>query len=139
MVEQIDTSLEGADILPAIIESHQGKAVLLDFWATWCGPCMKSMQAILPLKEKLSSKDIVYIYITPPSSPENDWKKAISQINGIHYRLTEKQWNYLCRAYGITGIPGYIIISYDGKLQNRYTGFPGTETLERELKRAMGE
>ena len=139
VVEQIDTSLEGADILPAIIESHQGKAVLLDFWATWCGPCMKSMQAILPLKEKLSSKDIVYIYITPPSSPENDWKKAISQINGIHYRLTEKQWNYLCRAYGITGIPGYIIISYDGKLQNRYTGFPGTETLERELKRAMGE
>lgn len=95
------------------------------------------MPAVRLLKKKLSAKDVVYIYITGPSSPEDAWKNAIADINGVHYRLTQKQWEYLCHSYGITGIPGYLVISYDGKLQDRYVGFPGVDVLQRDLLRAM--
>lgn len=137
VIAELDTLVSGADILPAIISQHQGNAVLVDFWTTWCGPCRKSMPAVNVLKQRMSSKDVVYVYVTGPSSPKEVWKTAISEINGIHYRLTQKQWEYLCNSYGITGIPGYLVISYDGKLQDRYVGFPGVDILQRDLLRAM--
>lgn len=137
VIAELDTLVSGADILPAIISQHQGNAVLVDFWTTWCGPCRKSMPAVNVLKQRMSSKDVVYVYVTGPSSPKEVWKTAIAEINGIHYRLTQKQWEYLCNSYGITGIPGYLVISYDGKLQDRYVGFPGVDILQRDLLRAM--
>ena len=93
-----------------------------------CGKCTKAADVI---------EDVVYVYVTGPSSPKEVWKTAIAEINGIHYRLTQKQWEYLCNSYGITGIPGYLVISYDGKLQDRYVGFPGVDILQRDLLRAM--
>lgn len=95
------------------------------------------MPAVNVLKQRMSSKDVVYVYVTGPSSPKEVWKTAIAEINGIHYRLTQKQWEYLCNSYGITGIPGYLVISYDGKLQDRYVGFPGVDILQKDLLRAM--
>ena len=137
VIAELDTLVSGADILPAIISQHRGNAVLVDFWATWCGPCRKSMPAVNVLKQRMVSKDVVYVYVTGPSSPKEVWKTAIAEINGIHYLLTQKQWEYLCNSYGITGIPGYLVISYDGKLQDRYVGFPGVDILQKDLLRAM--
>lgn len=97
------------------------------------------MQSMVPLKKNLSSKDIVYIYLTGPSSPENIWKSNLSKMKGVHYRLTDSQWKYLCTSYGVTGIPAYLIISHDGKLQGRYVGFPGVDVLQKDLIRAIEE
>ena len=93
-----------------------------------CGKCTKAADVI----ERCS---ICLCYRTIFS--KEVWKTAIAEINGIHYRLTQKQWEYLCNSYGITGIPGYLVISYDGKLQDRYVGFPGVDILQRDLLRAM--
>lgn len=137
VIAELDTLVAGADILPAIVSQHRGNAVLVDFWATWCAPCRKSMPAVNVLKQRMASKDVVYIYITGVSSPEEVWKTAIADINGIHYRLTKKQWDYLCSSYGITGIPGYLVIGHDGKLQGHHVGFPGVDVLQKELLKAM--
>lgn len=139
VVAELDSLVAGADILPTILSAYRGKAILVDFWATWCGPCRRSMSAMQPLRESVLSEDVTYIYLTGPSSPEDVWKDAITEIKGVHYRLTQKQWDYLCRTYGIKGIPGYLVISYDGKLQDRYVGFPGVEVLKKDLIRASGE
>ena len=139
VIASLDARVEGADILPEIIAPHKGRAILIDFWATWCGPCRKSMQSMVPLKKSLSSRDIVYIYLTGPSSPEGVWKSSLTRMTGVHYRLTEAQWKYLCDAYGVTGIPAYLIISHDGKLQGRYVGFPGVDVLQKDLIRAIEE
>mgnify|MGYP003231346454 CR=1 FL=1 len=139
VIVSLDSHVTGADILPKIIAPHKGRAILIDFWATWCAPCRKSMQALVPLKKSLSSKDIVYVYLTGPSSPENVWKSTLSKMTGVHYRLTEAQWKYLCASYGVTGIPAYLIISHDGKLQARYIGFPGVDVLQKDLIRAVEE
>ena len=139
VIATLDEKVSGSDILPRIIAPHRGRAILIDFWATWCGPCRKSIPAMRPLRKKLASKDIVYIYLTGPSSPEKEWRETLSQMTGVHFRLTEEQWKTLCSSYGITGIPAYLVISHDGKLKSRHVGYPGTDVLEKDLLRAAEE
>ncbi len=139
VIATLDEKVSGSDILPRIIAPHRGRAILIDFWATWCGPCRKSIPAMRPLRKKLASKDIVYIYLTGPSSPEKEWRETLSQMTGVHFRLTEEQWKTLCSSYGITGIPAYLVISHEGKLKSRHVGYPGTDVLEKDLLRAAEE
>ena len=80
----------------------EGKPVVVDFWATWCAPCRKSMPAVSALKKQLAGKKCVFIYLTGPDSPEKVWSTAIKQMHGIHVRLTQKQWKELGAAYGLS-------------------------------------
>ena len=42
---------------------YPGKVVFVDLWATWCGPCMRGIQAMEPLKKKLAGRDVVFVYL----------------------------------------------------------------------------
>ena len=57
------------DILQTILDKYKGKAVLIDIWATWCGPCRAGHKAMAPMKEQMKGKNVQFVYITPPSSP----------------------------------------------------------------------
>lgn len=62
------------------------------------------------MKEELKDKDIVYLYITGEVSPQKTWENMIPDIHGEHYRLTNAQWEYLSKSFGIRGVPTYLII-----------------------------
>ena len=136
VVAEVDTTLRGKELLSALVASGRGHVMLVDFWATWCAPCLRSMQAIGPIKKRLSQSDIIYIYVTGASSPEHRWASMIHGISGIHYRLTNAQWNELCSMQGVTGIPAYLIFDDEGRLRKKFIGFPGTDVLSQELLRA---
>lgn len=136
-VGELDKNLLGEDVLPALLAPYRGKAVLVDFWATWCAPCRKSFKVMRPLRKKLASDPIVYLYLTGPSSPELVWRTMLEEIPGIHYRLTEEQWEYLCETYHIKGIPAYLVVNPDGSVAYTHVGFPGVDILQDELLRAV--
>ena len=77
----------------SIISKFKGKVLLVvDFWATWCGPCRMANKMMVPMKEELKGKDIVYLYITGETSPLKTWENMIPDIHGEHFRLTDTQW-----------------------------------------------
>ncbi len=97
-------------LFEAIIEKYRGKVVFVDFWATWCGPCLQGIKMIAPLKEEMAGKDVVFLYLTGPSSPLATWPNMIPDIKGAHYRLSNDQWNYLCNKFKVNGIPHYVLV-----------------------------
>ena len=121
------------DLFPSIIGKFKGKVLLVDFWATWCGPCRMANKVMAPMKEELKDKDIIYLYITGEVSPQKTWENMIPDIHGEHYRLTNAQWEYLSKSFGIRGVPTYLIIDRKGDIKFKQTGFPGVEKMKEEL------
>jgi thiol-disulfide isomerase/thioredoxin len=106
----------GELILDSIVAQYPGKLVFVDFWATWCGPCKAGIQRIKPLKEEYAGKDIVFVYITDPSTPLATWTRSIPDIKGYHYRLDEKTVSVLYKKYEVKTIPRYMLFDKMGQL-----------------------
>ena len=124
------------NILQTILDNYKGKAVLIDMWATWCGPCRAGHKAMAPLKEELKGRNIKFIYITPPSSPPTTWLEMIKDIDGDHYYLTEEQNHYILQHFESSGIPTYAIYDTKGHQTYKSIGFPGNDVIRKELEAA---
>jgi thiol-disulfide isomerase/thioredoxin len=111
---------EGDKIFDSIIRKYRGKVIYVDFWATWCGPCIAGIEKIKPLKDELADEDVVFLYITDPSSPETEYKKRIPDIKGEHVRLSNDEWIHLKAKFNIYGIPQYALVDKDGKIVNAH-------------------
>lgn len=126
---------EAGKIFDGIIKKYKGKLIYVDFWATWCGPCRSGIERIKPLKEELAGKDIVFVYITNPSSPQNTWSNMIPDIKGEHYRVTTDEWNFLTSMFNISGIPHYVLVGKSGEIINPNFGHFDNQMLKRELEK----
>ena len=78
--------------------------------------CRDGIERIKPLKAELADKNIVFVYITNPTSPEKTYKEMIPNIRGEHFRLSQDEWNYLVQKFNIYGIPHYELVDKTGKI-----------------------
>jgi len=129
--------VRGDQILEKIIAQHKGKTVFVDFWATWCGPCLNAMKTIKPMKLEMKDMGVVSIYISNDSSPRAKWLSMLPDIGGFHYYLDNEQWRGLSDKYSIRGIPTYMIFDKSGKKSFESTGYPGNEKIKEELQKAL--
>ena len=121
------------DVIPFILSKFRGKPVLLDFWETWCGPCLRANEDMKPLKAELADKDIVYVFVASESSPLETWQNMILDLPGEHFRLTEKQNSYLRKTFNIEGVPTYFFIDREGNIKDKHTGYPGSQNMKDKL------
>lgn len=129
--------VKNEDLFPAILSKFRGHTLLVDFWATWCGPCKMGHKEMEPVKKDWKDKDIVYIYIAGENSPEGAWKNMVPDIQGEHFRITQSQWDYLSQHLGFTGVPTYIFVDKEGNMTGKMVGFPGVDRMKQELQKAM--
>lgn len=126
-----------AELLDAIVAEHKGKVVVVDLWATWCGPCCIGMNEIAPYKADLAKQGVDFVYITNESSHEDTWKNMIPSIHGTHYRIPVAVMENMKIPGFRNSIPHYIIYKADGTLASTQTGWLGAETLIEAIKKAL--
>lgn len=127
------------NILQTILDRYKGKVVLIDIWATWCGPCKAGHIIMAPWKKELQGKNIQFVYITSPTSPLNTWQEMIKDIDGDHYYLTKEQYKYILDHYESDGIPTYAIYNTKGEQTFKHVGFPGLEVIKNETEKAFDQ
>tara|TARA_R110002049_G_scaffold130835_2_gene289376 strand:- start:11366 stop:12541 length:1176 start_codon:yes stop_codon:yes gene_type:complete len=114
----ISTDLYGNEIS---LEAFRGKYVLLDFWASWCGPCRKANPSLKKLYRTYHKMGLEIIGLSSDKNVD-DWKKAIEKdgIDMWHHIFSGKNKIEINTEYNIGAIPAYILIDRNGYIINRY-------------------
>lgn len=135
-INQVE-DVSNEELFTSIISKFEGRVLLVDFWATWCGPCRIANKVMVPMKEELKDKDVLYVYITGETSPQGVWENMIPDIHGEHFRVSDAQWRYLMDKYEVRGVPTYYVIDRKGNTTYKQTGFPGVDVMKAQLEKAL--
>ena len=110
------TTLDGNQVtLKSILESHKGKTIVIDIWASWCGDCIKGMPKVKALQKDY--KDVAYLFFSLDRGKEA-WKRGIKKYNvlGEHYYMQNKKDSPFANFVNISWIPRYMVINKTGEI-----------------------
>lgn len=115
------------------LEKYKGKYLLVDFWASWCGPCRQAIPKVKELYEAYRAKgfDVVSISI---DTDKNAWRKAMKEEEMPWEQLLSDNKDKTMEQFQFSGIPTLYLVDTEGKIMERFTGFgPDTETKIKEV------
>ena len=127
MPENLYPSLSGETVNGERVDlsSFKGAWVLLDVWATWCGPCCNEIPFLAEMEKRLQGRNIEFVSLSVDKLADREkWVKMVreKEMKGVQLRLTGKK-SELNEMLCISGIPHFAIINPAGELV--WNGLPG--------------
>lgn len=118
--EKLGVKLEGE---PVTLADFKDKVVLVDFWATWCVPCVKSMPDLQKLQEKYAEKGLSVVGISLDEKGAEKVKPFLSKKKFTYTMLLDKDTAHpTWKAFGVHGIPALFLINKEGILVQQWIG-----------------
>jgi thiol-disulfide isomerase/thioredoxin len=124
------TTLDGQRLS---LDDLQGKVVLIDFWATWCGPCREALPHVREIAQKFQGQPLVVLSVSLDND-ETKWKEFVAKndMTWLQYRDGGFEGS-LSRLFGVTAIPHTFTIDADGVLQDEHIGDASVEGKLKKL------
>jgi len=111
-------TLDGQDLT---LSQLRGKVVLLDFWATWCGPCRESIPHLVQLHKNYRERGFELLGMNVDKGDKEAVRRFVQSMD-IPYPVVTTPEDVV-RSYGVTGIPVTVLLDKQGKIRERFVGF----------------
>jgi len=129
------------------LSDHKGKVIVVDLWATWCGPCLKSLPNIQKLSEDESLRDKGLVVIAPNVGEDKATVSKFLDAKKYTFTVLMDEKATLNQSLGVTGIPTTLVIGRDGVVKKVIVGlFPAVgdqasseDQLHQAIEAALNE
>ncbi|MCY3667311.1 MAG: TlpA disulfide reductase family protein [Gemmatimonadetes bacterium] len=101
------------------LSDFKGQAVFLDFWASWCGPCIEAVPHLEEIKQQTCDQKVVFLNIS--LDPADDWHQAVDEhgLTGVHVHAPGGWQAAVAQLYQVRSIPSYFLVGPDGRMDGR--------------------
>ena len=134
-------SLETLDGKPIQLSDLKKNVVVLDFWATWCPPCRKSLPHIEELSKKKDLADKGLKVLAVNAHEDKDKVEKFMKDGNYSFTVPMDKDGAVMKDYGIKGIPTTVVVSRGGKVHKVFVGFgdDSPKELDKAIEEAMKE
>ncbi len=116
------------------LSDHEGKPVILNFWATWCGPCKSELPAFDAAYQAYGEEiDFMMVNLTDGTRETEELVKKFVAENGYTFPVYYDTLSSAVNAYWVNGVPVTYFIDSSGNIVQSYMGAMSAETLERYI------
>lgn len=110
----------------------KGKVVLVDFWASWCGPCKQSFPALNEIQKQFAAEGLVVVAINVDESRAD--MEAFLKQHPAEFAVVRDAAQKLVEKAGVETMPSSFLIGRDGKIRSVHSGFKGEETRKKYVE-----
>jgi cytochrome c biogenesis protein CcmG, thiol:disulfide interchange protein DsbE len=137
-----DFTLRDVNGTSVTLSQYKGKVVLLNFWATWCGPCQVEMPHLQAMYTELASQGFVVLGISTDDAKFDAQVKPLAKSKGLTYSILRDPTTTVVTQYNpAKTLPYNVVIDRKGQIAKVHAGYtPGDEvTLKAEIKELLAQ
>jgi len=132
-----DFTLVSTDGKKINLSDYKGKVVILDFWATWCGPCRRGIPDLVSIQKSYKDKIVVIGISLDDNRTKNDIIPFMKEY-GVNYPVVYGNSEVVMNYGNISAIPTSFIIDQKGNLVDKYIGLVSKEIYLNRIKGLLG-
>ena len=131
-----DFTLDSLDGKAMRLSDFRGKTVLLNFWATWCGPCKIEMPWFVEMQNQYAAQGFQIIGVAMDDASKEDIAKFAKDM-GVNYPILIGKESVGDEYGGVPALPESFLIGRDGKIVDKILGLRGKAEIEDSIKKAL--
>ena len=134
-----DFTLKSIDGKTVHLSDFRGKAVVVNFWATWCQPCKIEMPWFVDLQKQYGPQGLQILGISSDEDASNDDLSKFAKDMGVNYPILVGEDKVEQAFGGVQFLPVTIYIDRDGKIVDKIFGLKGRGEIEDNIKKSLGQ